>query len=834
VGRISQLLHRLSCLDPAILRFFTSEHVPDPQHIFLRIVGEAIPHRRQAQQEVLVLLSYCHHRFRTLPLSPKEREMLTGCYQQYLALAPFLPDLVKYHEAEAAWANQLLQHQDLVTARKQAAALLAEVERSAEPRLDILLWRLQLCTLVLDTSLQKAPIERKRVVRLMREFQQLKKQEKVSYPPVVRAFCHLLGQLLLRPSTHDLAPFFQQELRRLKRLPLSEEDHFLIIDTLQRGEEVEGSKAVSAVHSLISLSRPLPRPAQQKTYRPVHHNHEISQGILRKVDHFLKLRPAGQNCSLEVSCSETVRPSIFLHDNANFKTHFSLHETTRLGWFKSMSRPKKEESMTSLNQTALTRSGFGRRRRKEIYRNISKERENEGWSVSRINLQDEMTEIEAAEEERCRLSLEEMLLHDISSQGEEDGEAVRAVGALEDQQFGSFKLSFFSIFNQEIAQLQVQVAQEGRHCFIHCRISSTYCRHWAPLLTRAPSPRVALEDLKDYVEQSIIYYEAIQERVERKVGSKELQLAEAMLRLCLEKELSQQQLLRTLLAVDLAKSEFFWYYTKSSLVHGSRIERRPDIQLEDESAFAVCLSKFKSDYDSCLNELIEVENMQSLKENCHYLSQGRRVVFRTFRRLNGRLLLEVVEIAEKVYRSVRRVGKVPSFEHTWLERYYLDLEQQRRKCVGTEKIDARALLRKEDVFIFFMKNIIENFIEIKYVYKIDRFLAELHRQEHEERSFRAPLSHHLEHHASDDIFESSDHKNSLADSLLSFREPLLAYAEAHRLKAHFRVVGTCRHFLKVGRVGLFLDERVLSNGMRLVKYCRAASRRSDSLLLFHG
>ncbi len=52
------------------------------------------------------------------------------------------------------------------------------------------------------------------------------------------------------------------------------------------------------------------------------------------------------------------------------------------------------------------------------------------------------------------------------------------------------------------------------------------------------------------------------------------------------------------------------------------------INLEDESAFAVCLSKFKSDYDSCLKELIEVENMTSLMETCEYLSHGRLVVYR--------------------------------------------------------------------------------------------------------------------------------------------------------------------------------------------------------------
>jgi hypothetical protein len=60
------------------------------------------------------------------------------------------------------------------------------------------------------------------------------------------------------------------------------------------------------------------------------------------------------------------------------------------------------------------------------------------------------------------------------------------------------------------------------------------------------------------------------------------------------------------LTVDLLESEFFWYYTKSNYISGYRLERRVDIGFKDLSAFAVSLGKFKSDYDSCLSEIVLV------------------------------------------------------------------------------------------------------------------------------------------------------------------------------------------------------------------------------------
>ncbi len=71
-------------------------------------------------------------------------------------------------------------------------------------------------------------------------------------------------------------------------------------------------------------------------------------------------------------------------------------------------------------------------------------------------------------------------------------------------------------------------------------------------------------------------------------------------------ELSQSQLTKLLAIVDSFGSYFFWYYTKGSYINGCRLEKRVSIDFEDLSAFAVSLGKFKSDYDSCLNEIVQV------------------------------------------------------------------------------------------------------------------------------------------------------------------------------------------------------------------------------------
>ena len=308
--------------------------------------------------------------------------------------------------------------------------------------------------------------------------------------------------------------------------------------------------------------------------------------------------------------------------------------------------------------------------------------------------------------ERCKLSLDDILFGQITNNAtNEKIESTKIVGSLEDRQFSSLKLTFFTIFNQEMAELQVNITKKQKSYIFSCWIRSTYCRHSVSFKTESET-YITIEGLQKYVQNSVIYYEAIQERVERKVTFRQLQELNILLMDQLGKQLSQEQLLKVLLAVDLAKSQFFWYYTKCSLLNGSRIQKRKNIQLQDQSAFAVCLSKFKSDYDSCLNELIQVENMRSLIQNCHYLAHGRTLVYQELRNIQGELLLEVISISEEVYKSVKRRGKVPYFESTWLERYFIDLNKGRKRKVGAHRINLRQILKEEDAFIFLMKNIV--------------------------------------------------------------------------------------------------------------------------------
>jgi hypothetical protein len=52
------------------------------------------------------------------------------------------------------------------------------------------------------------------------------------------------------------------------------------------------------------------------------------------------------------------------------------------------------------------------------------------------------------------------------------------------------------------------------------------------------------------------------------------------------------------------------------------------------------------------------------------------------------------------------------------------LEKGKFKKEGRIKVDVRSILKEADVFTFFMKNIVENFIETKFLRKIGRYLQE--------------------------------------------------------------------------------------------------------------
>lgn len=109
----------------------------------------------------------------------------------------------------------------------------------------------------------------------------------------------------------------------------------------------------------------------------------------------------------------------------------------------------------------------------------------------------------------------------------EEPDSLKIVGAVEDKEFGSIDLTFFVIFNQEMAELKVILTKQSRNYLVKCFIQSTYCRHTSQLLVKSSkqdSQEITFDDLSNYVEGSIIYYEALQERVERKINIKELQV----------------------------------------------------------------------------------------------------------------------------------------------------------------------------------------------------------------------------------------------------------------------------------------------------------------------
>ena len=84
---------------------------------------------------------------------------------------------------------------------------------------------------------------------------------------------------------------------------------------------------------------------------------------------------------------------------------------------------------------SLNKSGtFTKRKRRDIYRTIMKDKETEGVTLGRVNLQDEMKEIGPIEEERCRLTLEDILFGEIINNPVNNNvESDKIVGAPEDK-----------------------------------------------------------------------------------------------------------------------------------------------------------------------------------------------------------------------------------------------------------------------------------------------------------------------------------------------------------------------------------------------------------------
>jgi len=128
------------------------------------------------------------------------------------------------------------------------------------------------------------------------------------------------------------------EIKQLKKQPLPEEEYLLIQHTLNKCQEFSTNKIVSAVQTFVRKNIPndKSRIKRKKIYPTVYHHQETNDDIFRKVDHFLKFRPA---VTLRARSQEnrTNRPSIERSPRITgyMNTQFSLHETTRLGWFKS-------------------------------------------------------------------------------------------------------------------------------------------------------------------------------------------------------------------------------------------------------------------------------------------------------------------------------------------------------------------------------------------------------------------------------------------------------------------------------------------------------------------
>ena len=87
-------------------------------------------------------------------------------------------------------------------------------------------------------------------------------------------------------------------------------------------------------------------------------------------------------------------------------------------------------------------------------------------TIRENNLRDELYEIESVAEERCKLTFDQILLGELTDLQKKDEPSVKTVGALEDRDFGSLRLSFYSIFNQELASLLVIITKKAKNYLV--------------------------------------------------------------------------------------------------------------------------------------------------------------------------------------------------------------------------------------------------------------------------------------------------------------------------------------------------------------------------------
>ena len=96
-------------------------------------------------------------------------------------------------------------------------------------------------------------------------------------------------------------------------------------------------------------------------------------------------------------------------------------------------------------------------------------------------------------------------------------------------------LTFFTIFNQELASISFLIREVSKRGYIlKCKIRSTYCVQ--PTVFKISkydkADEFTLDELNESISKSVIYYEALQEKIERKIGVSELQGMEEILREC--------------------------------------------------------------------------------------------------------------------------------------------------------------------------------------------------------------------------------------------------------------------------------------------------------------
>ena len=130
------------------------------------------------------------------------------CYERYMERTTYFSKRVSLHEKVRQWCKEVLQRRDLTKAKVALVAILKEMREASEARLEIMEWKVSVCLILFDIIFEKLRVERGEMIKLLKVFRTLKKENKISSRPAFNAFRLIVKHLIL--IRNDLYIFFER------------------------------------------------------------------------------------------------------------------------------------------------------------------------------------------------------------------------------------------------------------------------------------------------------------------------------------------------------------------------------------------------------------------------------------------------------------------------------------------------------------------------------------------------------------------------------------------------------------------------------------------------